>query len=313
MIRFIGLRLVMAVPTLLMVTVAVFVMMRLVTGDPASVMLGELATEDMVARLRESMGLDKPLPQQYLLWIGDLVRGDFGRSISNNQPVLPVILERFRLSALIVIVAVTLAALIAVPLGLLTAWRQGSVWDVSTVAASTLFLSLPSFWLGLMILLVFGLKLGWFPVLGTVGAIGGGWAIVGAIAMPVLTLLLIEIGAILRMTRASAVEVLRQEYITHARAKGLSEAVVLRRHTFPNAFAPTWTLIGLILGALLGGIAVVETVFTIPGLGRLLVQAIFERDYPVVQGCILLIALTYVVINLVVDVTYPLFDPRVAT
>ncbi|WP_160381226.1 ABC transporter permease [Pseudooceanicola pacificus] len=292
MIRFVGLRLLMAVPTLVLVTLAVFVMMRLVPSDPASVMLGEQVTGEMVARVRQSMGLDQPLPRQYLLWIGDLLQGDLGRSISNNQPVLPTILDRFRISAPIVIVAVTLAALIAVPLGLLTAWRQGSACDVSTVATSTLLPSLPSFWLGLMILLVFGLKLGWFPVLGMVGAIGGGWAVLSAIAMPVLTLLLIEIGAILQMTRPSAVEVLRQDYITHARAKGLSEAVVLRRHAFPDAFAPTWTLIDLILGALLGGIAVVETVFTIPGLGRLPVQAIFERDYPVVQGCILLIALT---------------------
>ncbi|MEN2980984.1 ABC transporter permease [Tistrella bauzanensis] len=311
MMRFILGRVGAAVPTLLLVTIAVFTMMRMIPGDPAAVMLGDLATPDMVAVMRSRMGLDQPLPVQYIDWLTSMIRGDFGTSIANGEPVLPLMLERFQVSATIVVMAVALAAIIAVPAGMYAAWRQGSAADLGIVATSTLLLSIPSFWLGLMILLVFGLWLRWFPVIGFVG-VADDWASrLGALAMPVATLLLVEMGAILRMARASTIEVLRQEYITHARAKGLSEARVLRRHAFRNAFAPTWTLIGLILGALLGGIAVTETVFSIPGLGRLLVEAIYTRDYPVVQGCILMIAVVYVVLNLIIDLLYPVFDPRV--
>lgn len=252
-----------------------------------------------------------PLPVQYVVWLGDILSRDFGRSIGSGDRVLPLMLERFQVSAIIVLAAVSLATLFAVPLGMFAAWRQGTVWDLSAVALSTLLLSIPSFWLGLMILMFFGLTLGWLPVFGTV-AMSGGTSLVVAMAMPVLTLFLIEMGSIVRMTRASTIEVLRQEYITHARAKGLGEWAVMWRHAFLNAFAPTWTLIGLILGALLGGIAVVETVFTVPGLGRLLVQGIYTRDYPVVQGCILLIAVSYVVVNLLIDMDHPFFDPKVA-
>jgi peptide/nickel transport system permease protein len=173
-------------------------------------------------------------------------------------------------------------------------------------------LSIPSFWLGLMILLVFGMWLEWFPVIGYVSLSENFRQGVLFIFMPVLTLIMVELGPIVRMARASTIEVSRLEYITHARAKGLSESEVMWRHAFRNAFAPTWTLIGLILGGLLGGIAITETVFTIPGLGRLLVEAIYARDYPVVQGCILFISVIYVIVNLIVDMLYPLFDPKIA-
>ena len=169
-----------------------------------------------------------------------------------------------------------------------------------------------SFWLGLLLLLFFGLKLEWLPVVGYVSIGEDPWRGLLYLVMPILTLFLHEIGVLLRMARASTLEVLRLDYITHARAKGLSEGAVLWRHAFKNAFGPTWTLIGLVLGNLLGGIAVVETVFTIPGLGRLLVDAIFARDYPVIQGCMLFVAFTYVLVNLVIDLCYPIFDPRVA-
>lgn len=293
------------------VTVAVFLMMRAIPGDPASAMLGDLATPEMVAQLKASMGIDQPVPVQYLIWLGDVARGDFGRSIGTGDLVLPLMLDRFKVSASIVLLAVAFASIIAVPAGMLAAWRQGSTIDLGIVGIATLLMSIPSFWLGLMILLVFGLWLGWFPILGA-QALSGNWRdVAAAIAMPVLTLFLIEMGSIVRMARAATIDVLRQEYITHARAKGLSEPVVMWRHAFRNAFAPTWTLIGLILGALLGGIAVVETVFTVPGLGRLLVDGIYTRDYPVVQGCILLIAFVYIVLNLLVDMAYPLFDPKI--
>jgi peptide/nickel transport system permease protein len=225
--------------------------------------------------------------------------------------VLPLILDRFQVSAVIVLVAVATAACIAVPAGLVAAWKQNSLLDLSVVGGATLLLSIPSFWLGLLLLLLFGLKLKWLPVIGYVPFSESFWQAATFIVLPIATLTMVEIGVLTRLARAASIEVLRLEYVTHARAKGVPEWRVLARHVLPNAFAPTWTLIGLVLGHLLGGIAVIETVFTLPGLGRLLVDSIFARDYPVVQGCLLFTAVIYVVVNLIVDLCYPLFDPRV--
>jgi len=311
MFRFALTRIAMALPTLLIVAVSVFVLIRLIPGDPAQLMLGDLATPASLADLRARLGLDQSLPVQFGIWIGNVVTGDFGQSISSQQAVLPLILSRFWVSAQIVLVAVLLASCVAVPAGVIAAWKQDSALDLGLVATATLLLSIPTFWLGLLLLLFFGLKLEWLPVVGYVSIAENPWAGILYLVMPILTLFLHEIGVILRMARASTLEVLRLDYITHARAKGLSERAVLWRHAFKNAFGPTWTLIGLVLGNLLGGIAVVETVFTIPGLGRLLVDAIFARDYPVIQGCMLFVAFTYVLVNLVIDLCYPVFDPRV--
>lgn len=301
----------MALPTLLIVAVSVFVLIRLIPGDPAQLMLGDLATPASLADLRVRLGLDQNLPVQFGIWFGKVLTGDFGQSISTQQAVLPLILQRFWISAQIVLVAVLLASLVAVPAGVIAAWKQNSPVDLSLVTLATLLLSIPTFWLGLLLLLLFGLKLEWLPVVGYVSISENAGAGLLYLLMPIMTLFLHEIGVILRMARASTLEVLRLDYITHARAKGLSEMAVLWRHAFKNAFGPTWTLIGLVLGNLLGGIAVVETVFTIPGLGRLLVDSIFARDYPVIQGCLLFVACTYVLVNLVIDLCYPLFDPRV--
>ncbi|MCC7275444.1 MAG: ABC transporter permease [Alphaproteobacteria bacterium] len=311
MLRYIIRRLLMTVPTALLVAIAVFVLLRLVPGDPAQLMLGDTATEETLAELRRQLGLDQPIPLQFLYWLGNVLRGDLGRSITNDLPVLPLIVDRFRVSATIVVAAVVLASIIAVPAGMLAAWRQNSPGDLVIVAGATLMLSIPSFWLGLLMLLLFGVKLGWLPVVGYVSFAEDPGRALAYIVLPIATLTLIEIGVVTRMARAATIEVLRLEYITHARAKGVPEGRVLWRHALPNAFAPTWTVIGLILGNLLGGIAVVETVFTLPGLGRLLVDGIFARDYPVVQGCLLFTAIMYVLVNLLVDLLYPVFDPRV--
>ncbi|MEO3433302.1 ABC transporter permease [Inquilinus sp. CAU 1745] len=311
MLRFALTRIAMAIPTLLLVAVSVFVLIRLIPGDPAMLMLGDMADPDSLASLRASFGLDRPLPVQFAIWLGQVLQGDLGTSISTGQEVGPLILDRFAVSATIVLVAVVLASLIAVPAGMIAAWRQDSLGDLAIIGGATLLLSIPSFWLGLLLLLLFGLKLGWLPVVGYVSFQEDFGSAMLYMIMPVATLVMVESGVVARMARASTLEVLRLDYITHARAKGLSESAVMWRHAFPNAFAPTWTLIGLILGSLLGGIAVVETVFTIPGLGRLLVDAIYARDYPVIQGCLLFIAGLYVVINLIVDLFYPIFDPTV--
>ena len=312
MLKFAFTRLLSAIPTLFIVSVAVFGLIRLIPGDPASLMLGDLADADALAAARKAMGLDQPVPVQFAIWLGNVVQGDLGRSVLNGQPVLDLVWHRFTTSAQMVLIAVGLSVLLAVPLGMAAAWRQNSTLDLAIVAMSTLLLSIPTFWLGLMILLAFGLKLGWLPVLGYVSVADNPVAGIIYLVMPVMTLVLHEVGIIVRMARASTLDVLRLDYITHARAKGLSESAVLMRHAARNAFGPTWTLIGLVLGNLLGGIAVVETVFTIPGLGRLLVDSIFARDYPVIQGCMLFVAFTYVLVNLVIDLCYPIFDPRVA-
>ncbi|HEV2504010.1 MAG TPA: ABC transporter permease [Mesorhizobium sp.] len=312
MTRFILTRIASAIPTLILVSIAVFGLLRFIPGDPAALMLGDLAKPGQVEAMRVQMGLDKPVVAQYLIWIGNVLTGDFGRSISTGQDVLPLMLNAFSVSATIVLVGVFIAALIAVPAGMLAAWRQNSPGDVGVIAVSTILLSIPSFWLGLMLLLAFGLHLRWLPVIGCVPFSQGFWPALVYIVLPVTTLVLSEAGPIARMARASTIEVARLEYITHARAKGLSESAVMWRHAFKNAFAPTLTLIGFVLGSLLGGIAVIETVFTLPGLGRLLVDAIYARDYPVVQGTMLFVAAIYVVVNLVVDLLYPFLDPRVA-
>lgn len=312
MLRFLLMRILSAIPTMLIVTVTIFALMRMIPGDPAVLMLGDMAQPGQVEDLRQRMGLDQPLPVQFVTWLGNVLSGDFGKSTATGEAVLPLIFERFSVSASVVLVAVLFASVIAVPAGMIAAWRQNRLSDVLIVGTATLFLSIPSFWLGLMLLTIFGLWLGWLPVVGYVSVADNLGAGLLYLIMPVLTLVMVEAGAITRMARASTIEVARLEYITHARAKGLSERAVMWRHAFRNAFAPTWTLIGLILGSLLANIAVTETVFTIPGLGRMLIDGIFARDYPVVQGCMLFIAFIYVAVNLLVDLIYPLLDPRVA-
>lgn len=309
---YVGRRVLWTLPTLFLVGLLVFALMRMIPGDPALLILGDSATQEQLASLRAQYGLDRPIHVQFAYWLAQVVRGDLGNSITSGEAVLPLLLERFQVSAAIVLVAVALAALLAVPAGLYAAWKQNSIVDTIVVAGATFFLSIPSFWLGLLLLLFVGLKLGWVPVVGYVPFSQDWRAAASFLVLPAITLTFIEMGVLTRMARASAIETLRLEYVTHARAKGLSERRVLLRHVLPNAFAPTWTLIGLVLGNLLGGIAVLETVFTLPGLGRLLVDGIFARDYPVVQGCLLFTALIYVVVNLVVDLCYPLFDPRVS-
>ncbi|WP_339406152.1 ABC transporter permease [Pseudomonas helleri] len=311
MFRLILQRLAMAVPTLLLISLMVFALIRLIPGDPALLMLGDMADPQSLADMRGSLGLDHSLVSQYLIWIKAVLSGDLGFSITSKQAVLPLIFERFTVSAQIVLVSVLLATLIAVPVGMLAAWKQNSALDLGLVASATVLLSIPSFWLGLLLLYVFGIQLEWLPVVGYVSFADNPWQALTFLVLPIVTLTLVEFGSIARMARASTIEVLRLEYIAHARAKGLSEGAVLWRHALRNAFAPTLTLIGLILGNLLGGIAVLETVFTLPGIGRLMVDSIFARDYPVLQGCLLLITGIYVLVNLLVDLLYPLFDPRV--
>jgi peptide/nickel transport system permease protein len=311
MLSYICKRLLLTLPTLLLVAVAVFLIIRLIPGDPALVLLGEGADAASLAGLRADLGLDRPLPVQFVSWFRHALEGDLGRSIVSGERVSELILQHFGLTAAVVLVAVTLATVIAAMAGLIAAWRQNSVIDLAVVGAATVVLAVPSFWLGLVLLLLFGLKLGWLPFVGYVPFSESAAQAALFLVLPVVTLTITESGVLTRMMRASSIDVLQLDYVTHARAKGLSERAVLTRHVFPNAFAPTLTLVGLTLGHLLGGIAVIETVFTLPGLGRLMVDSVLARDYPVVQGCLLFTAVVYVVVNLLVDLCYPIFDPRV--
>ena len=311
MLSYICKRLALTLPTLVLVSIAVFLIIRLIPGDPALVLLGEGADGAALAGVRADLGLDRPLPVQFVSWLQHALRGDLGRSIVSGEPVAGLILQRFGLTAAVVLVAVTAATLIAAAAGLTAAWRRNSALDLAVVGTATVVLAIPSFWLGLVLLLLFGLKLGWLPFVGYIPFSESAVQALLFLVMPVVTLTITESGVLTRMMRSSSIDVLQLDYVTHARAKGLSERVVLTRHVFPNAFAPTLTLVGLTLGHLLGGIAVIETVFTLPGLGRLMVDSVLARDYPVVQGCLLFTAVVYVVVNLVVDLCYPFFDPRV--
>jgi len=304
-------RILLAVPTLAIVSLVVFALLRLVPGDPAELLLGDLADPATLASLRAQLGLDQPWPVQYLAWAKALLSGDFGLSITTGEPVLAALLDRLAVTAQVVLVSFTLAMLIAVPAGLLAAHRQDSVLDLAVVFGVVLCLSVPSFWVGLLLILLFGVKLGWLPTVGWVSPLEDLQVGLQYLLLPALALLLVEMGQIARMSRASTIEVLRLDYILHARAKGLPESRVLWRHAFPNAVAPTVTVAGMLLGSLLGGAAVIETVFTLPGLGRLLVDGIYQRDYPVVQGVLIFVATLQVLMNLLVDLLYPLFDPRV--
>lgn len=311
MLKYVVRRLLMTVPTFLIVAIVVFTLMRLVPGDPAAVMVGDLDDPTILAQVRRELGLEEPLPQQFAIWLGNVLRGELGASLMTGEDVLQAMLQRFRVTAQIVFVSVVLALLVAIPVGLLAAWRQNRTPDVITMFLVILAVSVPSFWIGILLILVFGVELGWLPTIGYV-SIGENLAEgMRYLILPVTALLLGEMASLARMMRSSTIEVLRLEYITHARAKGLSEGVVLWRHALPNAFAPVLTVLGLMLGSLLGGAVVIETVFTLPGLGRFLVDGIYARDYPVVQGTLLLVAAIYVLTNLVVDLLYPLFDPRV--
>jgi peptide/nickel transport system permease protein len=304
-------RVLLAGPTLLLVAVIVFALLRIVPGDPAALMLGDSADAASLETMRAQLGLERPLPLQFVSWVGDLLRGDWGHSLSTGEPVLPAMLERFGVTARVVLIAFGVSFLIAVPAGLLAARHQDRAVDRSLVIVTVLCLSIPSFWIGLVLMLVFGVELGWLPTVGYVSVTEDWREGVRYLILPATALLFVELGQLLRMMRASSIDVLRLDYVLHARAKGLPESRVIWRHVFPNAFAPTLTVGGMLLGSLLGGAAVIESVFTLPGIGRFLVDGLYQRDYPVVQGTLLCVAFIQVGMNLLVDLLYPLFDPRV--
>ena len=314
LLRYILRRLLLAVPVLLGISLIVFLMMALIPGDPALAILGAYATPDNVAKLNAELGLDRPLPVQYLTWLGNLLSGDFGRSYSLNRPVLDEILERLGPTLLLAGTALVLATVLGLAAGVVAAVRQYGWPDRLLTLIVLVGISTPSFWLGLILVLLFAVRLGWFPASGMVAIYGGGGPldILHHLVLPALTLALVATGVIARLTRANMLEVLRQDFIRTARAKGVDESRVIRRHAFRNALVNIIPIIGIQAGFVLGGAVYIETVFQWPGIGRMLVTAITTRDILLVQGGVLVVAAAYVGINLLTDVVQHLLDPRIA-
>ncbi len=303
MLRYLVRRLLLTIPVLLGVATLVFALIHLVPGDPAQAMLGEGATEEEVARLRTSLGLDRPLLVQYKSFLTGALRGDLGTSFRYNTPVTTQIREKFPNTAKLAVAAMLAAMIFAIPLGILAAVYRGTAIDHAAMTLALVGISMPNFWLGPLLAILFAVYLGWLPVSGT----GTIWHLV----LPAVTLGAALSAILARMTRASVLEELRELYVLAARARGLSGARAVLRHAFRNSLIPIVTIIGLQFGAVLTGTIITETIFAWPGIGRLLIQAINFRDYPLIQGCILFISVTYVAMNLLTDLTYGFLDPRI--
>lgn len=304
-------RFVAMIPVLLLVSVIVFSLIHLTPGDPATSMLGEEATPQAVAALRAKLGLDQPIPIQYVKWLASVVRGDLGRSIRSNQPVSEAIAERLPVTIELAILAVTISLLIAIPAGIIAAMRRNSALDAGSTFVALLGVSLPNFFLAILLILLFGVKLQWLPPFGYQPLTQGLGGNLQRMILPAITLGTALAAIVTRMMRSSLLEVLDQDYIRTARAKGLGEARMVRAHALKNALMPVVTIVGLQIGGLLGGAIITESIFVLPGIGRLLVDAIFQRDFPLVQGVVLFVSLAFLFSNFAVDLAYAYLDPRI--
>ncbi len=312
MLRFLLQRLAAVLPVLLIVSIIVFLILRLAPGDPAAVIAGNSATTQEIEQVRESLGLNRSLPMQYVVWAGKVLQGDLGFSFYLTQPVTKLIAQRIEPTLSLAFGTIVLAVLVAVPLGTLAAWRMGGWLDRVLSAFSVLGFSVPVFVVGYLLILLFSMQLGWLPVQGYKRIFEEGvllWA--RHLVLPWITLAMIYVALIARVTRASVSESLTEDYIRTARAKGIAERAVLMRHALANAAVPIVTVIGIGVALLIGGVVVTETVYAIPGLGSLTVEAVLNRDFPVIQGVVLFFSVLYVVINLLVDVSYLFLDPRI--
>jgi peptide/nickel transport system permease protein len=303
MVTYVVRRILLAVPTILGVVTVVFIVVRLLPGDPARAVAGLLASPAEIARIRHQFGLDQPLPVQYVTFVAGLMRGDFGTSNVTGQPVMAEIGARLPYTIELTVIATLIAVVIGMAMGVLSAARHGSVLDLAISALSVFGVSMPVYWLGLMLIILFAVDFRLLPAGGTDDPLG--------FVLPSFTLSVFSIGLIARMTRSSTLEVLKEDYIRTARAKGVGRVGVLVYHALRNSLLPVITAIGLQFGALLGGAVLTETVFSWPGVGRLLVASILNRDYPVVEGAVLIFSASYIVVNLLVDLSYGFADPRV--
>ena len=314
-------RLLQVIPTVLMITLAVFAMMQAIPGDPLMALLGDAYDEEDAQLLRQEYGLDKPIISQYLIWLGKLVQGDWGESFISGRPVLQDVLIRLPVTAELIVLAMLVALLIAIPAGTIAALRQNTWGDYTAMSTALVGISIPDFFLGILLLLVFSVSFngllpssGWVYLPGTCHSLiceASVWGNLKHVMMPAIALGVGRAAILTRLLRASLLEIIRMEYVTTARAKGLSEKLVILKHALKNALIPTVTIMGLQVGFMIGGAIVVETLFAIPGLGTYGINAIILRDYQQVQGFILLVAVCFVVVNVLVDLTYSLLDPRI--
>ncbi len=303
MFAYVARRIVLALPVLFGVSIGVFLMVAFIPGDPATVLAGDTASPDAIARIRTELGLDQPLPIQYLHFLDRLAHGSLGTSIRTHRDVTVEILERLPYTLELAIAAVLLSTVVGIALGVFAAVNRGRPADLATMGIAIVGLSVPTFWLALLGIMLFSLTLHWLPVTGA--------SSLASLVLPAVSLSLHSAAVKARITRSSMLEVLGQEYLRTARAKGLAERAVIVRHALKNALIPVTTIVGLQFGSLLGGAFIIETIFGWPGVGRLAVQSIFVRDFPVIQGTVLLVAVAYLVSNLVVDVLYAWLDPRI--
>jgi peptide/nickel transport system permease protein len=309
--RFLAGRILATIPVMGVVATIVFLLLRLAPGDPAAILAGDVASPEQIAAIRTRLGLDQPILVQFVEWIGRLLSGDLGTSIISNQPVSRLIGERLEPTLALAATTIVFAVIVAVPLGVISAWRHGTWIDRGVMALSVLGFSVPVFVLGYLWIFGVAMQLQWLPVQGYVSFRQGLWPFLERLILPTLTLSVIYIALIARITRASMLEVLGEDYIRTAHAKGVGERAVLTRHALRNAAVPIVSVIGLGIALLISGVVITESVFNLPGLGRLTVDAVLARDYPVIQGVILLFSAIYILINLAVDVSYTIFDPRI--
>ena len=311
MLAFIARRVLATIPVLFVVATIVFLLLRLTPGDPAAVIAGDSANPEQIAQIRASLGLEKPLLQQFGIWLSNIARGDFGESFFFKKRVTELIAQRLEPTLALATCTILLSVLIAVPLGVLAAWRHGSWVDRALMGFSTIGFSVPVFVLGYLLIYLFSLELGWLPVQGYRRLSEGFVPFIRHLILPSMALSAIYIALIARVTRAAVAETLTEDYVRTARAKGLPERQVLIRHALANAAIPIVTVIGIGIALLIGGVVVTESVFSIPGLGRLTVDAVLARDFPTIQAVIMLFSVAYVVINLLVDLSYLVLDPRI--
>ena len=303
MLRYLVRRILLTIPVLLGVATLVFSLIHLVPGDPAQAMLGDGASPQDIAELRTSLGLDRPLLEQYITFLRHAITGDLGQSFRTGQPVTAMIFERMPATAELAIAAMIVAVLIAIPLGVVAAVWRGTAVDYGAMTFALAGVSIPNFWLGPLLAIVFAVELGWLPV--------SGRGTLAHLILPAVSLGLALAAILARMTRASLLDELRELYVRAARARGVSRVLAITMHALRNSMVPLLTIVALQFGAVLTGAVITETIFAWPGIGRLLIQSIGFRDYPMVQGCILLIAVTYVTVNLVTDLMYGVLDPRI--
>jgi peptide/nickel transport system permease protein len=310
-LAYIARRLVATLPVVGTVAIVVFAILRLTPGDPAAIIAGDSATSEQLQQIRAHMGLDKPVVVQFFLWLAQLLSGDLGISLVSQVPVSQLIADRIGPTIALATSIIAFSVIVAIPLGVLAAWRQGTLLDRLVSAFAVFGFSVPVFVIGYLLILLFSIQLGWLPVQGYRPLSAGFWPFAERLILPTLALSSAYIALIARITRTSILEVMGEDYIRTARAKGLKESAVLVRHALGNAAVPIVTIIGVGIATLIGGVVVTESVFNLPGLGRLVVESVLARDYPVIQGLILFFSLVYILINLLIDVLYTLFDPRI--